>query len=85
MKPPVRVCLIWGTQYISQSLGSHFIRSHIVIQALAGLSPTDGDSVRLFAMSLASYIRELRSLPPEIPLEPEFKDQDRQKQDKKIR
>ena len=28
---------------------------------------------------------ELRSLPPEVPLEPEFKNQDRQKQDKKIR
>ena len=83
MKPPVRVCLIWGTQYISQSFGSHFKRSHIVIQPLAALSV--GDSVRLFAMSFASYIRELRSLPPEVSLEPEFKNQDRQKQDKKIR
>ena len=35
--------------------------------------------------SLTSYLQELRSLPAEKPLEPEFKNQDRQKQDQKIR
>jgi hypothetical protein len=35
--------------------------------------------------SLAAYLDELRSLPAEVALEPEFKDQNRQKQDKKIR
>jgi len=35
--------------------------------------------------SLSSYLQELRSLPPEKSVEPEFKNQDRQKQDQKIR
>lgn len=45
---------------------------------------TNGGNIKRMG-SLSAYLEELRTLPPEVPLEPEFKNQDRQKQDKKIR